>query len=151
MMKQLGMILIALLGALTISAQATDQSPFVGTWKLNVAKSKFNPGPPMKSQTVTIGQDGKISIEGVASDGTTTENWSYMYSDNQETPITGMDNSSVVEKRNGNVVEHKWKLNGAQYTGKGVISKNGKVMTYTMDGTDAQGRHEHNVMVYDKQ
>lgn len=150
-MKYLGTIFIALLAAFAISAQTTEQSPFVGTWKLNVAKSKFNPGPPMKSETITIGEDGKVSVEGLQADGTTTESWSYTYSGEQETPITGMENSSVVEKRNGNTVEHKWKLNGANFTGKGVVSKNGKVMTYTFDGTDAQGRHEHDVLVYDKQ
>ena len=150
-MKYLGMIFVALLAALAVSAQTSDQSPFVGSWKLNVAKSKFDPGPPMKSETVTIGQDGKVSVEGLAADGTTTESWSYTYTEAQEAPITGMDNSSVVENRHGNTVEHKWKLNGSSYTGKGVLSKNGKVMTYTMDGTDAQGRHEHDVLVYEKQ
>lgn len=150
-MKYLGMILVASLAAFSISAQTTEQSPFVGTWKLNVAKSKFDPGPPMKSETVTIGQEGNVSVEGLEGDGTTTESWSYVYSGEQETPIKGMDNSSVIEKRHGNVVEHTWKMNGGHFTGKGVVSKNGKVMTYTMDGTDAQGKHEHDVLVFDKQ
>lgn len=149
-MKYLGMIFVALLTAFAISAQTTDQSPFIGTWKLNVAKSKVDPGPPMKNETVTIGE-GKVSVEGLQADGTTTESWSYSYSEGQETPITGMDNSSVTEKRHGNVVEHTWKLNGAHYTGKGVLSKNGRVMTYTLDGTNPQGQHEHDVLVYDKQ
>ena len=39
------------------SAQATD--PRVGTWKLNVAKSKYNPGPAPQSQTLTIEPSGK--------------------------------------------------------------------------------------------
>jgi hypothetical protein len=62
-----------------------------------------------------------------------------------------MENSSVIEKRNGNTVEHTWKLNSSNYTGKGVLSKNGRVMTYTLDGTNQQGQHEHDVLIYEKQ
>jgi len=38
------------------SAQATD--PRLGTWKLNVAKSKYEPGPAPKSLTVKIESAG---------------------------------------------------------------------------------------------
>jgi hypothetical protein len=38
--------IIALLVPLAGSAQ-TD--PLIGTWKLNLAKSTFNPGPPLRS------------------------------------------------------------------------------------------------------
>ena len=33
---------------------AAQTDPSVGTWVLNVAKSKYDPGPPPKSSTVTI-------------------------------------------------------------------------------------------------
>jgi ribonuclease HII len=36
----------------TILAQ-TQKDAHIGTWKLNVAKSKFNPGPGYKSETRT--------------------------------------------------------------------------------------------------
>jgi hypothetical protein len=32
---------------------ASNTNPFVGTWKLNLAKSKFDPGPPVRSRTET--------------------------------------------------------------------------------------------------
>ena len=35
--------------------------PFSGTWKLNVAKSKYTPGPAPDSGTVTINSDGSKS------------------------------------------------------------------------------------------
>ena len=149
-MKNFSVVLIALLTACIAYAQDAGQSPFVGTWQLNAAKSKFNPGPVPKSQTVTIGDDGKVTVEGVRSDGT-SENWSYTYMKDQEVPITGMPNSSVLEKRNGNTIEHTWKFNGGNYTGKAVLAKSGKRMTYTFDGTNPEGKHEHNVQVYDKQ
>jgi hypothetical protein len=47
-------------------------NPFVGTWKLNLAKSKFDPGPPVRSRTVTVepaGDGVKWSIEQVDANG----------------------------------------------------------------------------------
>jgi hypothetical protein len=146
-MKAFTILLIAM-AALALPAQ--DSSPFVGTWKLNVAKSKFSPGPGMKSETLGIEADGKVTVEGVQANGD-NEHWSYTYVDGKEANITGMENSSVVEKRAGTTVEHTWKLNSSNYTGRGVLSKNGKVMTYTLDGTNQQGQHQHDVLTYDKQ
>lgn len=151
MKKCLGIILLALAVPLALAAQTAKQSDaWVGTWKLNVAKSKFNPGPGPQSETVTIDADGKVSVDELHKSGQ-SENWSYTYSEGVEVPITGQENSSVTEKRSATTIEHTWKLGGANYTGRGVLSRSGKVMTYTLDGTNPQGQHEHDVMVYDKQ
>jgi hypothetical protein len=42
---------------------------------------------------------------------------------------------------------------GGKVTGtfRGVVSPDGKTLTITTKGTDAQGRPENNVVVYDKQ
>jgi hypothetical protein len=63
-MKYLSVAFAALTFAITAqavqngqSAQTAQNDRFVGTWKLNVAKSKFSPGPPPKSATVTIAPD----------------------------------------------------------------------------------------------
>ena len=63
MRKHLAKFVLTLL-AMSMVLIAAD-SPFTGTWKLNVAKSKFSPGPPNKSQTVTIQADGHVSVEEV--------------------------------------------------------------------------------------
>src|ERR1700693_1412421 len=77
----------ALLILFALALVAAD-NPFVGTWKLNVAKSKFNPGPPLQSQTVTIGADNKVEVSGTDSKGQTV-NWSYTATPGTAT-ITGM-------------------------------------------------------------
>src|SRR6185295_7475743 len=54
-------------------AQASD--PRIGPWKLDVAKSKYSPGPPPKGQTLKIepsGQGEKVTSEVVTADGTST-------------------------------------------------------------------------------
>src|SRR3954471_10507817 len=48
-------------------------SPYVGTWKLDPAKSKFKSGSALKEQSVTIseaGSDLDIVVKGVAANGT---------------------------------------------------------------------------------
>jgi len=47
-----------------------QDNPFVGIWKLNLAKSKFEPGPAPKSQTRTVCQDGALTLMESAADGT---------------------------------------------------------------------------------
>jgi hypothetical protein len=50
---------IGLVVLLTATAMAADM--IVGTWKLNVAKSKYSPGPPPQSAMVKIAAiDGGI-------------------------------------------------------------------------------------------
>ena len=45
--------------ALSVSSTAQAPDPFVGTWKLDVAKSTYKPGPAPKSLTVVIEAAGK--------------------------------------------------------------------------------------------
>jgi hypothetical protein len=55
---------------------ALAQSELVGTWKLNVEKSKFNPGPAPKSSVLTyeaVGEGVKVAVEGVNAQGNPTK------------------------------------------------------------------------------
>lgn len=148
MKKRLAILVPAALAAALLVAAADDS--FVGAWKLNVAKSKISPGPAPKSETVTIEPGGKVSVEEVTADGKTIA-WGYTVSGDTPAPITGMENSSVVEKRiDDRTVEHTWKMGEATLNGRGVLSKNGKVMTYTMTGTNSKGEPVHEVMIFHK-
>ncbi|HEY3458246.1 MAG TPA: hypothetical protein VGK64_26940 [Bryobacteraceae bacterium] len=140
----------ALLASVVLAAQGEQNSPFTGTWKLNVAKSKISPGPAPKSETVTIAPDRKVSVETVDADGKTI-NWSYNPAENTAVPIDGMENSTVVEKLSGNTVDHTWKMGNGTETGHGVVSKNGKTMKYTLTGTNSQGQKVHGVYIFEKQ
>lgn len=140
----------ALLASVVLAAQGEQNSPFTGTWKLNVAKSKISPGPAPKSETVTIAPDRKVSVETVDADGKTI-NWSYNPAENTAVPIDGMENSTVVEKLSGNTVDHTWKMGNGTETGHGVVSKNGKTMKYTLTGTNSQGQKVRGVYIFEKQ
>ena len=71
-------------------AQAADNQ--VGTWKLNVAKSKYSPGPAPKEGTLTIESqaDGlKFTIHGTDAEGKTVHmEFSPKY-DGKDFPATG--------------------------------------------------------------
>ncbi len=141
---------VVLASAALLAAQTDQNSPFTGTWKLNVSKSKFSPGPAPKSETVIIAPDGKVSVEEVDAEDKTV-NWSFTPSGDTAVPIEGLENATVVSKTSGNMVDHTWKIGSGNETGHGVISKNGKTMKYTMTGTNAQGQRVHNVGIYEKQ
>jgi hypothetical protein len=146
MKKTFGLLILC--GLALVAAGAADD-PFVGTWKLNVAKSKFSPGPPLQSQTVTIGANNKVEVSGVDGKGQAVK-WSYAATPGTAT-ITGIPNASVIETRKGKMVDHTWKIGKATQMGHGVISKDGKTMIYTLQGTDADSKKVNDRSVYEKQ
>jgi hypothetical protein len=152
-MKYFAIALIGLAIPFAVTAQdkpMAQNDRFAGTWKLNVAKSKFNPGPLPTSITVTIAPD-KVSVEEVLADGK-TQNWSYTPSSGSTVNITGMENSSVMEKRvNDRMIEHSWRMGTSILQGRGILSKDGKRMTYTLTGTTEDGKSLHNIEVYENQ
>src|SRR5713101_1796047 len=81
----------------SLSAQASD--PRVGTWKLNVTKSKVSPGPPPKALTVKVepsGQGEKVTTEGVNAEGGNTATQYTANFDGKDSPLTGSPNADTV-------------------------------------------------------
>src|SRR5688572_11760530 len=77
-----------LVGMASVMVLAQPTNPLVGTWKLNVAKSKS----PFKSGTtiVTAAGDGiKFTVHMEGTDGTTTH-WEFTANyDGKDNPVTG--------------------------------------------------------------
>lgn len=145
-------LLVAALGV-GVAAQA---DPTLGTWKLNVAKSKFSPGPAQQTLTVTFtaaGQGIKGVIDAVAADGTKTH-WEYTANlDGKPYPVTGnSDGDMVIVKRiDKNTIETSYTLKGKPMSvNTRVVSADGKTMTITTTGTNAQGQKVNNVLVLEK-
>lgn len=149
------MIVIAA-AAVELAAQGSDADPVVGKWELNVAKSKYTPGPAPKSETrtyVVAGQVINASSKGV--DGTgkpTAASWTLNY-DGKYRPETGYPNADElsVKRVNASSTEFTQKRAGkVVITGTRTISPDGKVMTITYKGTDASGQSINNVEVFEK-
>jgi hypothetical protein len=136
-----------------------QESPFFGTWKLNVAKSKFTGFQPPKSETRTVAAQGdgeKVTIEGIAADGSPI---SYSYTSNfdgKDSPISGTqpsgeDTVAITHvDANTNTAIGK-KAGKTLLTTRAVVSKDGKVLTITAKGVNAQGQPISYTTVWDKQ
>jgi len=152
-----------LLCALTFSLMAAAD-PFVGTWKLNVDKSRFTPGAPsFILGTILIESTGNsLKSTGAAADGQGissdfTFNCQLDGTPCKVTPGTiPMRSESAVDtitlKRIApNTILAAGTKNGKPvYSDRRVVSADGKTMTVTSTGTNATGKVD-NVQVYDKQ
>ena len=147
------MIIIAA-AAVELPAQGAD--PLVGTWDLNVAKSKYTPGPTPKSETrtyVVAGQDIQASSKGVDDTGKpTAASWTVNY-DGKDRPETGNPNADTLSLKRVNAFSAEFTQKRAGkvvITGTRTISPDGKVMTITSKGTNALGQNIDDVEVFDK-
>jgi hypothetical protein len=129
---------------------------FLGTWKMNEAKSKLSPGAPKNSTVVyeASGDSVKVTIDGTDADGKPTHNeWTGKY-DGKDYPVTGDPNSDsrALKKVNDHTITFTVK-NGAKVTTSGriVVSPDGKTRTVTTSGTDPKGSKFTATAVYDKQ
>jgi hypothetical protein len=123
---------------------------FAGNWKVNFAKSKF-PGPPPQVDECTVDADGTVTVNETNSEGKSTT-WHYTPVAGKPVTVEGRDNTTVVvNKINSHTNEQIWDFNGRSAKSKAVLSKDGKTTTFTMDGTDKDGKPFHEMVVYDKQ
>ncbi|HSE39951.1 MAG TPA: hypothetical protein VLH08_04235 [Acidobacteriota bacterium] len=137
-------------------AQAADNQ--VGIWKLNVAKSKFSPGPTPKEATLTIESqpDGlKITLHGTDGEGKAVHaEFSPKY-DGKDYPAMGMPGGAdaiSLKKIDDYTIETVSKKDGSPLvTTRSVVSKDGKTRTSTQIGTNAKGETVNNTLVYEKQ
>ena len=150
-------IVILVLFVAVLTQAQTD--PFLGTWKLNVKKSKFVPGPPRKSETrmVVTGPNGmNVSVKRVNGDGNTQEFEYTTNLDGKSYPITG-DGPEGADSIAVNLTAPKTMQATLTKTGKVVgtatisVSSDGKVLTITSKGTSADGKQFSVIAVYDKQ
>jgi hypothetical protein len=142
----------------TVVAFAADNT--IGTWKLNVAKSKYTAGPlPVKSLTVTReASDGgvKQTATGERADGTVINATYTAKYDGMEVKVTGSNltyDTIAIKQVNANTLTDERKKTGGPYkaTGRTVISQAGKTMTITTKGTNADGKEFTQILVLDKQ
>jgi len=144
-----------LVGSIPSSALGQGD-PMLGTWVLNLSKSKYDPGPPPQSLTVVrtaAGQGFKTSSTGVGADGKPTAVTYTATYDGKDNPVTGSaDYDAVAIKKTGASTLEADRKKGSKtvQTAKYSVSKDGNTMTVTASGTNAKGQKIHNVSVFDK-
>lgn len=148
---------VVLVASMAMAATAAfAQSGELGTWRLNVAKSKFTPGPAPKSSSVTFsaaGQGVKAVIDTVGADGSKVH-WEYTANfDGKAYPVTGNpDGDMVIARRiNPTSIETSYTLKGKATTvNTRVVAADGKTLTVTTTGTNGQGQKVNNVQVFER-
>jgi len=138
----------------TAHAQSADS--MVGTWKLNVAKSKT----PYKSGTTVVEAVGdaiKVTADLGGADGTAYHwTWPAKY-DGKESPITattpyGPGATASLTRVDAHTVKVVGKRNGEVVLTQTIVtSADGKTRTVTSKGKDAKGQPVDSTSVYDRQ
>ncbi|MFN0102279.1 MAG: hypothetical protein ACKV2U_09325 [Bryobacteraceae bacterium] len=149
MFKSFALAMCAL--AMTVSAAGVE-----GTWKLNIAKSKYTDTAP-KEMTVTYTMQGggwTYSAKGVSATGEPI-NRSYTFvKDGEEAKFTGNPNwDGIIVKNSASArISATYMRQGkAVGTSTRTISSDGKTMTIRGNVTRPDGKKATYVAVYDKQ
>jgi hypothetical protein len=129
---------------------------FIGTWKLNEAKSKLTAGTPKNSTVVysVMSDNIMVTIDGTDAAGKATHTeWMGKY-DGKDYPVTGdstSDARSVKQIDDHTLAFTVKKGDKVLFTGRIVLSADGKSRTVTTEGTDSTGKKITATAVYDKQ
>src|ERR1700722_7625609 len=149
MKRVLGFVSVVEMAVLVQGEVLAQTNPIVGTWNMNVEKSKDTPRRVPKSLTLTMeagGEGVKDTSQALGVDGTSIS-WGYTANlDGKDNPITGTgapggadtialkhisaNKTEAILKKGGNVVRTAWL----------VVSKDGKVLEIMAKGKDPDGK-----------
>ena len=149
-------LLLATLSCATIGPVG-PQDPLVGTWVMNVSRSKFSPGPAPKGMTVTYestAQGLHVVTSTVGADGTSQKTEYTAAYDGKDYPITGAPQVEVVSLRQIDALtsERTDKRGGkavTSYTRQ--VYADGRTLVVTQKGNDASGSPVDNEIIFEKQ
>jgi hypothetical protein len=142
--------------AVTSSVARAADDPISGTWKVNLAKSKYDPGPAPKSLTATITVENdteNFMSEGVDAAGSATHSMFTAKIGGPDAPVTGIpyaDTVSVKRVTPTHVVVTMKKGGKVTMTVHVVVAADGKSRRVTYSGTNQDGKAVHDVVVYDR-
>jgi hypothetical protein len=149
--------MLMVIGIATISSvtRAADD-PISGTWKVNLEKSKFDPGPAPKSLTATIkvenGTESYVA-EGMDAAGNATHQMFTAKFGGPDAPVTGIpyaDTISLKRLSPNHIVATMKKGGKVVMTAQVVLVEGGKSRRVTYAGTNQNGKAVHDVVIYDK-
>ena len=134
---------------------SSEQDLLVGTWQLDVAKSRYTPGPPPRSETRTYVRDAD-GMKGTIRrrhDNGRDEVIEYRADFDHEYPVMGTEAYDTIRLKRIDartaeaVLSHAGRVFG---TARRVVSEDGRTLTITFRQED-RGILESNVAVFRKQ
>ena len=131
--------------------------PSLGTWKLNVRKSEFHPGPGFRSETRSYEQqkDGVlVTINTVDGRGRQVTSVYLTTPDGKQHKVSGAGGpaDSVALKQIDDHRAESTLIHGGREIAKTtrVVADDGKTMTITYKGQDPEGNEVNYTLVFDK-
>ena len=147
-----------LVGAATLAlgTAALAGENWVGTWKLDPAKSKLGTNA-VRAQTLTFEATPagiKLTSDGTDAQGKPMHGGYTSKFDGKDVPWAGnpMADTACAKRVDDNTYENVWKMAGkATVSATVAVSKDGKTLTVTQTGKDPSGAAVNSVAVYDRQ
>jgi hypothetical protein len=138
-----------------VASVAADDA-FMGTWKLNEAKSKLGPGLPKNNTVVyeAAGDSVKMTIDGTSNSGQTIHSEWIGKLDGKDYPVTGdpgTDTRAVTKVSDHKLTVTQKKEGKVVTTARVSVSADGKTRTVAVTATGANGKKVTGTAVYDKQ
>ena len=149
-------VAVGLLLSETLFAQA--QESLYGTWKVNIAKSKFSPGPAPKSSVAKWEPSGggvKLTVDTVPATGE-PQHWECSGKfDGKDNPVVG-NNPDGDAAAFSKIDDHTYRIvqkKGGKPTvdARVVVAKDGKTRVTTQTGTNGKGETIAVTQFYEKQ
>jgi hypothetical protein len=156
----LALLLTAAVAVVFMPVAAQTQDPWIGTWRLNLAKSKYEPANAApKSQTIkqeaAPGGGAKTTVDVVDAQGKATRQEYVVTFNGKPIAIPGApdaNTSRVYRRIDARTYEYVQSVGGKPTTTvRTAVSADGKTRTLTTTGKNAQGQTINNVAVYERQ
>jgi hypothetical protein len=152
--------LLVLFLALGLAGVVYGDTPFAGTWKLNVAKSKLASDPTApKAETVTVAETKDtrdVSVQGTDVNGKAfTEHFTHSLSGGTVKYLEGGSTDGTTESVkivDANTMQVTFMKDGKEVgTERITVSPDGKTMRITAKGTSPDGKPYSGEYVFEKQ
>ena len=154
----MAMLCLAIVFATALPQAGLAQSnPWLGMWKLNLAKSTYPPGQAPRNSAYNFqvaGTNLTNTVETVDAAGSSTNTTNPHIYDGQVHPITGnpsVDTRMYSRSDANTVISASMKGGKLVQVTTIVLSPDGRTITTTGRGVDAKGQPVNSVAVYDKQ
>ena len=144
-------------GTLMGAQAAVAGENWVGSWKLNAAKSKFSSEAVARANTLkfeTTPAGIKLTSEGTDAQGKAMHGEYTSNFDGKDVAWTGNPSADMASPKriDDSSYENVWKLGGKHtMTSKVVVSKDNNTLTVTQTPSGAHGEASSSVAVYDRQ
>jgi hypothetical protein len=162
-MKQRTVIMLTCATVLGLAAATLPQlafaqnGPQIGTWKLNLQRSQYIPGPAPREQILNIAQDGQVvkdTVQTVDAAGNVSTGVVMHVYDGQPHPATisrDYDATVLTQVDRNTLIFSRLKAAKLVQLGTFVISEDGKTLTVTTTGINGSGQPLKTIAVFDKQ